>query len=342
MAYWLEHFIRKRFLLLLVSSYVFAALLPGPGLLIRDVSLGEFTFRGESTNVSLPMLLLGLLLWNAGLSVEIAQLKGLFLHPLALVAGLFANLVLPLLFIFAVALGMRSWHNADEVQNILVGLALIASMPIAGSSTAWTQRANGNMVLSLGLVLFSTVLSPLTTPVALHSVGLITTGDYSEDLQELAASGTGKFLGLCVVLPSILGIITRCALRNSWFLVLKPWLKLGSSGVLLTLLYSNAATSLPQIVGQPDWDFLGLILILVASLCGIAFASGWLIARLLKADAAQQTSLMYGLGMNNNGTGLVLATVALADHPLVMLPIIAYNLIQHIAAGAVEALRSRL
>jgi bile acid:Na+ symporter, BASS family len=251
--------------------------------LIRDISLGEF----ESTNVSLPMLLLGLLLWNAGLAVEIAKLKGLFLHPLALVAGLLANLLLPLLFILAVAHGMRCWHNEDEVQNILVGLALIASMPIAGSSTAWTHRANGNMVLSLGLVLFSTVLSPLTTPVALHSVGLITTGDYSEDLQELAASGTGSFLGLCVVLPSLLGIITRCALRDSWFSALKPWLRLGNSGVLLTLLYSNAATSLPQVIGQPDWDFLGLILVLVAALCGIAFTSGWLIARLLKADSTQ-------------------------------------------------------
>lgn len=44
---------------------------------------------------------------------------------------------------------------------------------------------------------------------------------------------------------------------------------------------------------------------------------------------------MYGLGMNNNGTGLVLASLALADHPRVMLPIIFYNLIQHLVAGAV-------
>jgi len=31
-----------------------------------------------------------------------------------------------------------------------------------------------------------------------------------------------------------------------------------------------------------------------------------LIARLLKTDPAQRASLMFGLGMNNNGTGLVL------------------------------------
>jgi BASS family bile acid:Na+ symporter len=45
--------------------------------------------------------------------------------------------------------------------------------------------------------------------------------------------------------------------------------------------------------------------------------------------------------MNNNGTGLVLASVALADHPRVMLPIILYNLVQHLVAGSVAYLFGR-
>jgi hypothetical protein len=31
------------------------------------------------------------------------------------------------------SLVMAAWHSNGEVQNILVGLALVASMPIAGS-----------------------------------------------------------------------------------------------------------------------------------------------------------------------------------------------------------------
>ena len=50
---------------------------------------------------------------------------------------------------------------------------------------------------------------------------------------------------------------------------------------------------------------------------------------------------MFGLGMNNNGTGLVLASMALADHPRVMLPIIFYNLVQHLVAGVVDQLFCR-
>jgi bile acid:Na+ symporter, BASS family len=50
---------------------------------------------------------------------------------------------------------------------------------------------------------------------------------------------------------------------------------------------------------------------------------------------------MYGLGMNNNGTGLVLASLALASFPRVMVPIILYNIVQHLLAGSVHEVIGR-
>jgi bile acid:Na+ symporter, BASS family len=50
---------------------------------------------------------------------------------------------------------------------------------------------------------------------------------------------------------------------------------------------------------------------------------------------------MFGLGMNNNGTGLVLASLALPSYPNVMVPIIFYNLIQHIVAGSLYEVMRR-
>ena len=119
--------------------------------------------------------------------------------------------MIPITFILVLSHVMAGWHNADEVQNILVGLALVAWMLIAGSSTAWAQNADGELTLSLGMVLFSTLLSPLTTPIALHSVGLMATGDYAEDLHELAAGATGMFLAICVLAP--VGLIARIGVR---------------------------------------------------------------------------------------------------------------------------------
>lgn len=321
---------------MLLGSYLAAAIYPAAGLWIKNVSFGEILFLHDRIKFSLPMLMLSFLLFNAGLGVNVSELKGGVKGLWILLAGAAANLIVPIGFIFVVTQIMQVWHNPDEVQNILVGLALVASMPIAGSSTAWSQNANGNMALSLGLVLLSTFVSPLTTPLALHSVGLMTTGDYSEDLHELAAGGTSGFLAICVIIPSVIGICAHSAIGKAVVAKFKPHLKLANSIVLLLLNYANASVSLPEAISHPDGDFLALILTITVSLCVIAFAAGWLIARVLRVDVARRASLMFGLGMNNNGTGLVLASMALADHPRVMLPIIFYNLVQHLVAGGVD------
>ena len=336
----LTHFLHKHLLWFLLCSYVLAAFFPSFGLWMRNLAVRDIDLFREETTITLPMLMLAILLFNAGLGVKISELRNLLRSPLALIAGLAANLAIPIVFIFAVNQGMRFWHNSDEVQNILVGLALIASMPIAGSSTAWSQNANGNLALGLGLVLFSTFLSPVTTPAVLHAVGLMATGEYASQLHSLAAYGTGGFLLACVLAPSLLGIGMNWVVGQARIATVRPQLKLLNLVNLLLLSYSNASVSLPQTVANPDWDFLAVTLAIVVSLCALAFASGWLIARLLNADRAQQASLMFGLGMNNNGTGLVLASMTLAAYPRVLLPIIFYNLVQHLAAGGVDLVLS--
>src|SRR4051812_17284469 len=242
----LSHFLHKNLLWLLLGSYALAAAWPGPGLKARGVSVGQVAFFHEQITLSLPVLTLASLLLNAGLGVRVAQLRGLARRPSALLTGLAANLLVPIAYILGVSLVMGAWHSTDEVQNILVGLALVASMPIAGSSTAWSQNVDGDMTLSLGLVLGSTLLSPLTTPLALHAVGFMASGDYAEDLHDLAAGGAGAFLAVGVILPSLLGMAIRQAAGERRVAAAKPALKLVNTGVLLFLNYSNASAVLPQ------------------------------------------------------------------------------------------------
>jgi BASS family bile acid:Na+ symporter len=142
-------------------------------------------------------------------------------------------------------------------------------------------------------------------------------------------------------MPSLagLGMATFVGVsRTNW---LRPWLKTSNIVSLLLLNYSNAATSLPQLVLSHELASLLAILLITILLCGIAFLAGAGIARMLGVSQEQRVALMFGLGMNNNGTGLVLASSALPAHPAVMLPIIAYNLIQHVIAGGVYAVLRR-
>jgi len=329
-------FFHRYFIWILVFSYVIAGVMPELGLWIRNIGFGRATTQQSSLAISLPMLMLAVLLFNAGLGVKTAELTCLLKRPFLLLGGLFLNIMTPLTFIFAVSFLIYIWHNQEEIQQILVGLALVASMPIAGASTAWSQNSNGSLALSIGLVLSTTALSPLLTPFVLHLTGFVTTGDYSEDLHELASGDVASFLGMWVILPTLLGMAARSLAGEMRVTRASAYVKLINYFILFVLNYSNASLTLPNVIAHPDIDFFAIMLLIVLALCISAFSSGYLLSCFSRVSNSERVSLIFGLGMNNNGTGLVLASVALADHPQIMLPIIFYNLAQHLIASMVD------
>ena len=120
------------------------------------------------------------------------------------------------------------------------------------------------------------------------------------------------------------------------------YLKFINSIVLLLINHSNASVSIPQAIADRDYDFLACTLAISAGLYLTLFAAGHVMSRLFRLEQYDSTSLMFGLRMNNNGTGLVLASLALSSYPNIMVPIIFYNLIQQIVAGIVnEAMNKR-
>lgn len=337
----LSQFVHHHLLWFLICAYAIAAVFPRAGLWIRTLSFRDIEVFQTKTHGSLLLLLLATLMFNAGLGVKAAHLRALGQKVWVLIAGLSANLLIPLLYIFCVSLGLHFWHNPEEAQHILVGLALVAAMPIAGASTAWAQNSNGNLAVSLGLVLFSTLLSPIITPMAFYIFGEMASEEYETVLHHLAAYGSGTFLGVWVVLPSVLGLAVRWAVPQGVLSAVMPYLKLINSLVLLVLNYSNASVSLPQAIADRDVDFLAVTLGITTGLCLTAFAAAYWLSCVFKTDLAERVSLMYGLGMNNNGTGLVLASLAVASFPRVMVPIIFYNLVQHLVAGGVHEVIGR-
>ncbi len=334
-------FLRAHFLGLLLAGYVVAAVWPGPGLALRGVKFGRASLGKDGVTITLPAVMLGFLLVNAGLGVKLGELRGLAGRPKLLGAGLGANLLIPVAFVFGVSLVLRAFPDVGEVQAILVGLAMVAAMPIAGSSTAWAQNADGDLPLSLGLVVASTAISPVATPLALHAIGFMAEGGAADELHGLADHGSGLFLVLCVVAPALLGIGLRWALGDARAGAIGPYLKLANSVVLLTLSYSNAAVALPRAFDHPDWGFLGLVLAVTSAFCVLSFGSGWAIARGLASPPPSRVSLIFGLGLSNNGTGLVLASMVLGDQPRALLPIVVYNLVQQVGAGVVGAIERR-
>lgn len=327
------HGFSRYFLGFLIGAYALAAVAPAAGAWMRGVG-ASVRVAGADVRVSLPTVLLGTILFSGGLGVKAGQLRGLFRRPSVFALGLAANIAVPVLFLAGAAPVVGLWHDPAEAQMLLLGLAVVAAMPVAGSSAGWAQAADGDMALSLGLVLLSTLVSPLTTPAVLHVAGVVLTDLGADDLAGLASGGgTELFLAVWVILPTVLGVAARWVVGGERVDAAKPGLKLATSAVLLVLCYTNASACLPGAVAEPDWDFLALTAVTVAGMCAAGFAAGFGVARVTRAGPAQRTALVFGLGMTNNGTGQVLASVALSATPLALLPIIGFNLVQHLAAG---------
>jgi len=323
---------------LLVLSYALAAVCPALGLWLRDIRIVGVALGGGRLGVSVPTLLLSFLLFHAGLRVRSERAREITRRPTVLLIGLVANLAVPVAYILTIMPIMSAWHNPREAGTLLLGLALVAAMPVAGSSTAWAQHSGGDMTLSLGLVLASTLLSPLTTPAAFRLLGAAAPEGLAGELHRLADNGAGAFLTLWVLTPSIAGILIGAIVGPLRATAIDRRLKPIGPVVLLLLCYANASACLPKALGTPDWDFLAVTIGFVVGLCTLTFASGHLLGCLVGAAREERAALMFGMGMNNNGTGLVLASAALASQPIVLLPIIAYNLVQHLAASCASSL----
>lgn len=331
------HFIQRRMLWLLVGTYVLGASLPRLGLALGHARLGTVSLPFASPYVlTVPACMLGFLLLVAGLGTRFDQLRTLERSWRLLALGLLLKVAYPVLFVLALAWPLSFWPDAEEAQSILVGLAILAAMPIAGASTAWSQNSGGALPVSIALVLLSMVLSPLLTPLALHAVGAVTVGDYSEDLHELAAAGVGPFVLVTVLVPALLGLGIRAAVGARRCDAALPVLKAINLVVLLLLNYANASNALPQAARYPDWDLIAILVALTLAMCAGAFSLAFLLARTLVLKRPERASLVFGVGMSNNGAGLVLASAAMADHVLILLPIIVYNLAQQLIAALVD------
>ena len=162
---------------------------------------------------------------------------------------------------------MAGWHNADEVQNILVGLALVASMPIAGLLDGLGSERRRRAGPQPGTGARFDPAQPADDadgpPLGrLHGERRLRRGP-----ARAGGRGDGDVPRPLRPRPSLIGIGIRRAVGDAAvFGVARPRLKLINSVILLLLNYSNASVSLPQAVASPDPDFLAVTLAIVAGL----------------------------------------------------------------------------
>ncbi|MGH4030960.1 bile acid:sodium symporter family protein [Actinomycetota bacterium Odt1-20B] len=329
-------FVQRWLLGLMLACYALAGACPAPGEALRalKVSIGAGT-----PALTLPMVLLAVMLFNAGLGVRVADLRGVASRPVRLVLGVAANALLPLLVLPIVALALRAWPDPAEAEGLVVGLMLVLAMPIAGGAASWGQNAGGNVPLVVAMVLGSTLLSPFTVPLGIHLAGRLVGPDGAGALDDtakvdlIARTGAGMFALVAVVLPCLAGIVVRAVLGEERARRALPTAKAVNLANILLLCYLNAAGALGQALAHPDPDLLVLALAVSGAVCCLTFCCGRRLSVWTRCAAPERISLTFATGMNNSSAAAVLAAGWFSHRPEVLLPILSYSLLQKIVAG---------
>ncbi|MCP2351853.1 BASS family bile acid:Na+ symporter [Nonomuraea roseoviolacea subsp. carminata] len=311
--------VQRWLLALMIVCYLLAAVVPGPGEVLRTLAL---RMLGSGGSVTMPMVLLAVMLSTAGLGVRMQDLRAVAGRPLRLASGVAVNALLPVALLPVAALCLRAWPDAAEVECLAVGLLLVLAMPIAGGAASWGQNAGGNVPLVVAMIVGSTLLSPVTVPWGLTvSAALV------------GPAGGGAFVLALIVLPCLAGIIARAMLGERRAARTAPVIKLINIVNILLLCYINASGALGQALSHPDPDFLILAACVAGAVCCLSFLTGRWISRWTRCDTPDGISLTFATGMNNTSAAAVLAASWFAHRPQVLLPILAYSLLQKLAAS---------
>ncbi|SOD90382.1 bile acid:sodium symporter [Streptomyces sp. Ag109_G2-15] len=326
--------LRRRLGRAVAVMYAAAALLPDPGLWLRHPHSLGFAGLAE-LRLGIPQFLLALVLFGAGLQVPLRELGLLLRRPAALLAGLALHVLAPLLIVPGVAFALRQSPDQDGGSGMVTAMILVVAMPVAAGATVWTAKGDGDQPTAVGLVLASTLVSPLTVPLTLAALGPLLHGSYAGRLATTASAAGDSFALTSVVLPCALGLLGRLALpegaRDRLLGAVVPAALLGS----LLLTYVNASGVLGPFLRHPRPILLAAALAVAATVCGLSFTLGGVTARLLRLDARAGASVTLACGMNNSSASAVLITTALPDRPQILLPVLAYGLLQKVAAGRV-------
>lgn len=329
----LAHFVQRRFLWLLLASYAVAAVWTGPGIAMRNWEWSAPALT--NVPISFVLALLAVMLFSAALLTDLSQLRIVSHHPLVLIAALLTVWLGPAVLVVVAGWLIPATIDGQATAGLLVGVALVATMPVANSSVGWTQSAGGNLGLALALVVLSILLCPWVTPNMLNLLGMSLSDSERAYCEALVGTFSGWFFVVWVILPTAAGLGCRWLATPTRVSNVASWFVLASGVALLLLNYINSSLALPRI-REASLSMLAATAALAGALSLVGMLLGGALAWIIYVRPATRTALMFALSMKHTGLALILAGAVLADQPLAILVIVLATLMQHLLAGVVQ------
>ncbi|MTD31142.1 bile acid:sodium symporter family protein [Planomicrobium sp. YIM 101495] len=267
----------------------------------------------------LPSFLLGVVIFFAGLSMDIQAFKQI--RQKKKVLFIITILKWTLTVSVSVALAHLLFSSYPEIA---AGLVLAGTVPSATAATVYTFLAGGNASIVVAASLLDVAISPVVTPLAMIGLGSEVTMSFFDLLT--------TFL-LIVVLPMAAGlIIQRSAPKLKVYS--RSVTKLGSSVALLVIVYTLVGDGKNAIASE-----LSIIpLVAAATFIQVVFpmAAAYWLARLFRMEEADARATLFQVGLCNTALAAILAFQFIGELGTVA-PI--FNMIFNLSIGALTANR---
>lgn len=261
-------------------------------------------------------LFLGTAMFGMGLTIKKEDFKIVLSRPKEVFAGcVLQYTIMPFAaYLLAVVL------NLDT--DLALGVILVGCCPGGTASNVIAYIAKGDVPLSVGMTIASTLIAPLVTPFLVY----ILAGAWVEVSFWAMVMSVVKI----VLLPVIAGIILNGMFRE----------KIEQLGAVLPLISIVAIVAIIDGIVAVSADKLmscGLIVIaLVVLHNGIGLGMGLFMAKVMKVNYAKETSIAIEVAMQNSGLAVALATVNFAANPLAGLPGAVFS-VWHNVSGSIFA-----
>lgn len=244
--------------------------------------------------------LLGLAMFGMGLTIKREDFQIVFSRPKEVFSGCVMQYTVMPLVAYFLAIVM----NLDK--DIALGVILVGCCPGGTSSNVIAYIAKGDVPLSVGMTIASTLVAPLATPFLVYLLA----GAWVEVSFMAMVMSVVKV----VLVPVLAGI----ALNSMFPTIIKKLVNImpAISVIAIVLIVDG-------IVAANAAKIMSCALVVMAAVIlhnGLGIAIGQVLAKAMKVSYEKQTSIAIEVGTQNSGLGLVLATANFAANPLATLP----------------------
>lgn len=277
--------------------------------------------KGFSWATNYTTLFLGAAMFGMGLTIKAEDFKIVFTRPKDLCIGFILQYtVMPLAaFVLAKAFGLS--------VDLALGVILVGCCPGGTASNVITYVAKGDVPLSVGMTIVSTLLAPLCTPVLVYFLA----GSWVEvSLVSMMIS-----VVKVVFIPVLAGILIYRIFPKQVDAV-REMLPLISVIAIVMIISGIVGSNAEKIMT------CGLLVMVVVAIHNtIGLVLGTVVAKLLKLEEKKVTAIGIEVGMQNSGLAISLAAANFAANPLATLPGAIFSVWHNISGTIYAGIRNR-